>query len=154
MHRWMPAHTAKSFNRQYRIAFCPPCMISDLNWSSYPPHKHDEERPGEAILEEIYYYEIAAGPAGPGMGYQRVYGTAERPLDLLVEVRDGDAVVIPHGWHGPSMATPGYDMYYLNVMAGPSLDREWLFSDDPAHAWVRESWADQEVDPRLPLGGA
>lgn len=119
------------------------------NWSSYPPHKHDEDRPGEAVLEEIYYYEIAPGPAGPGIGYQRVYGTADRPLDVLVEVRDRDVVLVPHGWHGPSMAAPGYDMYYLNVMAGPGPERAWRISDDPAHAWVRDTWASQAIDPRL-----
>ncbi|HTK45162.1 MAG TPA: 5-deoxy-glucuronate isomerase [Patescibacteria group bacterium] len=119
------------------------------NWSSYPPHKHDEDRPTEAILEEIYYYEIAAGPGGPGVGYQRAYGSPGRPLDLLVEVRDRDAVLIPHGWHGPSMAVPGYDMYYLNVMAGPGPERAWRITDDPAHAWVRDTWATQAVDPRL-----
>ena len=101
------------------------------NWSSYPPHKHDQDRPGESVLEEIYYFQIAAGPAGPGVGFQRVYGTADRPADLLAEVRDGDAVLIPHGWHGPSMAAPGYDMYYLNVMAGPGAERAWLACDDP-----------------------
>ena len=130
------------------------------NWSSYPPHKHDQERPGEAVLEEIYYFEISACPArpgagpsaGPGLGYQRVYGTADRPLDLLAEVRTGDVVLIPHGWHGPSMAVPGYDMYYLNVMAGPGRERAWLICDDPAHAWVRGSWAGQPADPRLPVG--
>jgi 5-deoxy-glucuronate isomerase len=119
------------------------------NWSSYPPHKHDEVAPSEGILEEIYYYEIASGPAGPGMGYQRVYGTTDRPIDVLVEVRDRDVVLIPHGWHGPSMAVPGYDMYYLNVMAGPGAERAWRITDDPAHAWVRETWASQDVDPRL-----
>lgn len=119
------------------------------NWSSYPPHKHDEVAPSEGILEEIYYYEIAPGPAGPGMGYQRVYGTTDRPIDVLVEVRDRDVVLIPHGWHGPSMAVPGYDMYYLNVMAGPGAERAWRITDDPAHAWVRETWASQDVDPRL-----
>ena len=119
------------------------------NWSSYPPHKHDEARVDESVLEEIYYFEIAAGPGGPGIGYQRVYGTAERPIDLLVEVRDGDVVLIPHGWHGPAMAAPGYDMYYLNVMAGPGTERAWRITDDPAHAWVRSAWAEQVIDPRL-----
>jgi 5-deoxy-glucuronate isomerase len=123
------------------------------NWSSYPPHKHDEDGPEEAVLEEIYYFEIAPGPGGSGIGYQRVYGTAERPLDVLVEVRDRDVVLIPHGWHGPSMAVPGYDMYYLNVMAGPGDERSWLITDDPAHAWVRDTWAGQEVDPRLTATG-
>jgi 5-deoxy-glucuronate isomerase len=109
------------------------------NWSSYPPHKHDELREDEVELEEIYYYEVA-GEAG--MAYQRVYGTADRPIDVLVEVRTGDVVLIPHGWHGPSMAAPGYDLYYLNVMAGPG-ERAWLICDDPAHAWVRDTWKDQ-----------
>jgi 5-deoxy-glucuronate isomerase len=118
------------------------------NWSSYPPHKHDTERPGESVLEEIYYFEVAGGPAGPGLAYQRVYGTPDRPADVLTEVRTGDVVIIPHGWHGPSMAVPGYDLYYLNVMAGPGR-REWLICDDPAHSWVREQWKDQEVDPRV-----
>ncbi len=114
------------------------------NWSSYPPHKHDEDRPGvETPLEEIYYFEVA----GDGMAYQRVYGP---DIDVLTEVRSGDAVLIPHGWHGPSMATPGYDLYYLNVMAGPA-ERSWLICDDPAHAWIRDTWPDQAVDPRLPL---
>lgn len=119
------------------------------NWSSFPPHKHDDDRPGECVLEEIYYFEVAGG----GMGYQRVYGTAERPIDVLAEVRSGDAVLIPHGWHGPSMAAPGYDMYYLNVMAGPSPERAWLICDDPEHAWVRGTWDGQQMDPRLPLTG-
>ena len=124
------------------------------NWSSYPPHKHDEERPGESVLEEIYYFEIAPGPTGPGLGFQRVYGTPGHPLDLVAEVRSGDMVLIPHGWHGPSMAAPGYDMYYLNVMAGPGAERAWLACDDPAHAWVRDTWRGQEADPRLTAPGS
>jgi 5-deoxy-glucuronate isomerase len=118
------------------------------NWSSYPPHKHDAERPGESVLEEIYYFEVAAGPGGPGLAYLRVYGTPERPADVLAEVRSGDVVIIPHGWHGPSMAVPGYDLYYLSVMAGPGR-RELLTCDDPAHSWVREQWKDEQVDPRV-----
>jgi 5-deoxy-glucuronate isomerase len=122
------------------------------NWSSYPPHKHDEERDGEAQLEEIYYFEVGAGLSGEGIGYQRVYGSGPgREIDVCTEVRGGDTVLIPHGWHGPSMAAPGYPLYYLNVMAGPSPDRAWLICDDPAHAWVRDTWAGQLVDPRLPL---
>ena len=121
------------------------------NWSSYPPHKHDEASPTETALEEIYYYEIAAGPAGPGIAYQRVYGTPDRPIEVLAEVRDGDVVLIPHGWHGPTMAVPGYDLYYLNVMAGPGTGRAWMILDDPAHAWIRDTWQGQGVDPRLPV---
>ncbi len=115
------------------------------NWSSYPPHKHDEKRDGETELEEIYYFEVARG----GMAYQRVYGST----DVCTEVRTGDVVLVPSGWHGPSMAAPGYDLYYLNVMAGPG-ERRWLFTDDPAHAWIRDTWADQQIDPRLPMTGS
>jgi 5-deoxy-glucuronate isomerase len=121
------------------------------NWSSYPPHKHDTERPGESVLEEIYYFEVAAGPSGAGVAYQRVYGEPDRPIDVLAEVRSGDVVLIPHGWHGPSMAAPGYDLYYLNVMAGPGAERSWQICDDPAHAWVRGTWDGVPVDPRLPF---
>ena len=108
------------------------------NWSSYPPHKHDEAarrrgRAGGDLLLRVR----------TGVAYQRVYGTAARPIDVLAEVRTGDVVLIPHGWHGPSMAAPGYHLYYLNVMAGPADERAWRFCDDPAHAWVRGTWADQ-----------
>ncbi len=73
---------------------------------------------------------------------------------MLAEVRTGDVVLVPNGWHGPSMAVPGYDLYYLNVMAGPSAERSWLIRDDPDHAWVRETWRDQQPDPRVPFGTA
>ncbi len=63
-------------------------------------------------------------------------------------------MLIPHGWHGPSIAAPGYDLYYLNVMAGPAAERAWLFCDDPAHGWIRGTWHDQAVDPRLPMTSA
>ncbi|SFT89630.1 5-deoxy-glucuronate isomerase [Geodermatophilus amargosae] len=122
------------------------------NWSSYPPHKHDETSEAESELEEIYYFEVAPGPQGqPGPAYHRVYGTPERPIDVLAEVHDRDVVLVPHGWHGPSIAAPGHDLYYLNVMAGPGPERAWRIVDDPVHAWVRDSWTGQDVDPRLPL---
>ncbi|WP_432855047.1 5-deoxy-glucuronate isomerase [Amycolatopsis sp. CA-161197] len=120
------------------------------NWSSYPPHKHDEESATESELEEIYFFEVGSGPGGPGFAYQRVYGH-DGEDDLLEEVRSGDTVVIPRGWHGPSMAAPGYDLYYLNVMAGPG-ERDWRVQDDPCHGWVRSTWPGQAVDPRLPFG--
>ena len=123
-------------------------LTPDGNWSSYPPHKHDEEIPGvETALEEIYYFEVARG----GFGYQRVYGSGPgREIDITAEVRTGDVIVMPYGYHGPSMAAPGYDLYYLNVMAGAG-ERAWRFTDDPQHAWIRDTWAAQELDPRVPL---
>ncbi len=117
------------------------------NWSSYPPHKHDQEGPGEAVLEEIYYFRIA-GPAGYGI--HRTY-TADGAIDETVTVRDGDAFLIPRGYHGPCVATPNHDMYYLNVLAGPAAERSLAFCDDPAHHWVRETWAGLTPDPRVPM---
>lgn len=125
------------------------------NWSSYPAHKHDENSPVESQLEEIYYFEIASGSGDAhdsrGFGYHRVYGTPDRPIEVLEEVRSGDVVLVPHGYHGPSVAAPGYHMYYLNVMAGPGKERAWKIVDDPEHAWLRGTWSDQAKDPRLPL---
>ncbi|WP_406045232.1 5-deoxy-glucuronate isomerase [Micromonospora sp. NBC_00898] len=131
------------------------------NWSSYPPHKHEDDRVHddgrvEAALEEIYYFEVSGAAPGDGggrVGYQRVYGTDRRPIDVLAEVRSGDLVLVPYGYHGPSMAPPGYHLYYLNVLAGPGPTRTTACVDDPRHAWIRGSWADQRVDPRLPLTG-
>ena len=127
------------------------------NWSSYPPHKHDEEKDGETNLEEIYYFETqtAAGAPAPSaadpIGYARVYASDERPIEVSAEVRSGDVVLVPYGWHGPAMAVPGYDLYYLNVMAGPGRVRDWLISDDPHHGWIRQTWDPQQMDPRLPF---
>lgn len=129
------------------------------NWSSYPPHKHDEYVEGvQSNLEEIYYFETAlargydkyvSGDVDP-IGYVRNYGDSEREIDTYAEVRSGDVVLVPHGWHGPCVAAPGYDLYYLNVMAGDDPDRSWNIVDDPHHGWVRASWDDMNVDPRLP----
>jgi 5-deoxy-glucuronate isomerase len=117
------------------------------NWSSYPPHKHDQERPGEAVLEEIYYFRIG-GP--DGYGIHKTY-TADGAIDETVTVRDGDAFLVPRGYHGPCVATPDHDMYYLNVLAGPAPQRSMAFCDDPAHAWVRATWTSLAPDPRVPL---
>ncbi|MBD8585641.1 5-deoxy-glucuronate isomerase [Frigoribacterium sp. CFBP 8766] len=127
------------------------------NWSSWPPHKHDELQPGqESRLEEIYYFETAvergreAPPEADPFGFVRAYSSPAGEIDVLAEVRTGDVALLPHGWHGPCVAAPGYDLYYLNVMAGPDPERVWNISDDPAHGWVRGTWEGQGVDPRLP----
>ena len=137
---------------------CCEVLTPSGNWSSYPPHKHDEERPGvETELEEIYYFESRIATGGPAEaephGYQAVHGTADRPIEVNARVFSGDVVLVPHGWHGPSMAPPGYDLYYLNVMAGPGDERVWRICDDPAHTWVRDTWTDHPMDPRLPFTG-
>jgi 5-deoxy-glucuronate isomerase len=127
------------------------------NWSSYPPHKHDENLPGhESRLEEIYYFEsaVSRGANAPEtadpFGYMRTYSSDAGEIDILAEVRTGDVGLVPFGWHGPCVAAPGYDLYYLNVMAGPDPERAWLISDDPAHGWIRQTWEGQEFDSRLP----
>jgi len=101
------------------------------HWSSYPPHKHDTDvPPTETQLEEIYYHRL--NPA-QGFAFQRVY-TDDRSIDETVCVEDGDVVLVPRGYH-PVGAPHGYDLYYLNVMAGPV--RRWIVQDDPAHAWIK-----------------
>jgi 5-deoxy-glucuronate isomerase len=104
------------------------------NWSSYPPHKHDtDDPPRETYLEETYYHRMRPPQ---GFGFQRVY-TRDGALDDAVVIEDGMLVMVPKGYH-PAVVAPGYDLYYLNVMAGPV--REWRFNDDPDHKWVAESW--------------
>lgn len=100
------------------------------HWSSYPPHKHDTATPGEeTALEETYYHRLQPSQ---GFAIQRVY-TDDRSLDETVSVADGDVVMVPRGYH-PVGAPHGYDLYYLNVMAGPQ--RRWVFRNDPAHEWI------------------
>jgi 5-deoxy-glucuronate isomerase len=119
------------------------------NWSSYPPHKHDTDVPGhESRLEEIYWFE--AGPSDEAFGMFAAYSSPGHEIELDERVRTGDVALIPYGYHGPAAAAPGYDLYYLNVMAGPDPDRVWNITDDPAHAWVRSTWDDEAPDPRLP----
>lgn len=127
------------------------------NWSGVPPHKHDTYIPGiESNLEEVYYFELApdrayspSGEVDP-IAYFRTYSGDDREMDELFEIRSGDIVLVPYGYHGPAAAMPGYDLYFMNVMAGPDPERAWNATDDPKHHWIRATW-DQEVpDPRLP----
>ena len=100
------------------------------HWSSYPPHKHDTATAGEeTVLEETYYHRTHPRQ---GFAFQRVYSD-DRTLDEAIAVEDGDVVLVPRGYH-PVGAAHGYDLYYLNVMAGP--ERRWLFRNDPDHAWI------------------
>jgi 5-deoxy-glucuronate isomerase len=98
--------------------------------SSYPSHKHDTDNlPHESLLEETYYHRL--NPA-QGFAFQRVY-TEDRSLDEAIQIEDGDVTLVPRGYH-PCAAIHGYDLYYLNVMAGPT--RTWKFHNEPAHAWL------------------
>jgi 5-deoxy-glucuronate isomerase len=100
------------------------------NWSSYPPHKHDRDAlPEESFLEETYYHRLNPPQ---GFAFQRVY-TDDRSIDETMAIEDGDCVMVPRGYH-PVGAPHGYDLYYLNVMAGPN--RKWVFKNDPAHEWI------------------
>lgn len=118
------------------------------NWSSYPPHKHDQHivddtgRLLEADLEEIYFYKISRPE---GFAYQRIY-TADRELDELILAADSHLVLSPRGYH-PVVTAPGYHCYYLNMLAGSA--QTLAASDDPAYAWVKDTW--REKDPRLPM---
>ncbi|ROQ38500.1 5-deoxyglucuronate isomerase [Frondihabitans sp. PhB188] len=131
------------------------------NWSSYPAHKHDEAVPGvESRLEEIYYFEseVTRGATAPAeaqpFGMFATYSSPAGAIDINAMVRTGDIALVPFGYHGPAVAAPGYDLYYLNVMAGPDPERVWNITDDPAHGWVRAEWSEQETDPRLPYAAA
>jgi 5-deoxy-glucuronate isomerase len=118
------------------------------NWSSYPPHKHDEhivDKAGnllEADLEEVYFYKI---DRPEGFAFQRIY-TRDRKMDELVMPQDSHLVLSPQGYH-PVVAAPGYNCYYLNMLAGSA--QSLAATDDPDHTWVKETWKD--LDPRLPL---
>jgi 5-deoxy-glucuronate isomerase len=79
------------------------------------------------------------------------YSSPAGQIEIDSQVKTGDVALVPYGYHGPAVAAPGYDMYYLNVMAGPDPERTWLISDDPAHGWVRETWEGQQLDSRLPF---
>jgi 5-deoxy-glucuronate isomerase len=118
------------------------------NWSSYPPHKHDQHRLDadgnllEADLEEIYFYKI---DRPEGYAYQRIY-SLDGKLDELILVGDNHLVLSPEGYH-PVVAAHGYNCYYLNMLAGSA--QSLAATDDPAYAWVKATW--KEKDPRLPL---
>lgn len=113
------------------------------NWSSYPPHKHDTHNPpAESDLDEIYYFRIAQ-PSG--FALQHLYG-GQHGDECTVKARDGDAVLVRSGYH-TVVAGPGYDVYYLNFLAGSS--RTLAVTDDRHHEWIRSTW--NSPDPRLPL---
>ena len=114
------------------------------NWSSFPPHKHDvHSPPTEVDLDEIYYYRIDR--PREGFALQRLY-SPDKTRDETVRTQDGDAVLVRSGYH-PVVAGPGYNVYYLNFLAGTS--RTLSVTEDPNHVWLKATW--KEMDPRLPI---
>jgi len=115
------------------------------NWSSYPPHKHDVHNPpSEVDLDEIYYYRIKEPD---GFAFQHLYA-GQHGEDRILKTRDGDTVLVHSGYH-PVVAGPGYDVYYLNFLAGSA--RALAVTEDAQHVWIRSTW--KATDPRLPLVG-
>lgn len=112
------------------------------NWSSYPPHKHDVHNPPDEVdLDEIYYFRIQR----EGFALQHLYG-GEAAKEQVVKARDGDVVLVHSGYHAV-VAGPGYDVYYLNFLAGSS--RSLAVTEDTQRSWIRSTW--NATDPRLPL---
>jgi 5-deoxy-glucuronate isomerase len=136
---------------------CCELLTPDGNWSSYPPHKHDDTDGSPVWNEEIYYFRVGrAGTteyASEGYGIHRTY-THDGSIDSTVTVHDGDVFLVPRGYHGPCAAAPGYPLYYLNVMAGTALGRTFAFTDDPPHAWIRGTWTSMQPDLRVPMTDA
>jgi 5-deoxy-glucuronate isomerase len=116
------------------------------NWSGWPAHKHDvDDMPREAVLEETYLYQFR--PVEGAFGVAGMYFRDGRP-ERWYAVRHGDLLAIVDGYH-PFAATPGYDGYFLNVLAGDR--RTMQASDDPQTAWIRRTWETLEADPRVPV---
>ena len=136
---------------------CVEVLTPDGNWSSYPPHKHDDSAECKVNNEEIYYFRLGRSggveTSKEGFAMHRLY-TADRSIDENVVIKDGDVFLIPRGYHGPSIAAPGYPLYYLNVLAGPGEGRSMAFCDDPSHHWVRDQWEGMPADPRCPMTAA
>jgi len=129
-------------------------LTPEGNWSSYPPHKHDDTPGSLANNEEIYYFRVGREgsdeTSSEGFALHRTY-TADGSIDETVVVRDRDVFLVPRGYHGPCVAPPGYPLYYLNVMAGPNPERTMAIVDDPPYAWIRTTWDGMPVDPRCPM---
>jgi 5-deoxy-glucuronate isomerase len=132
-------------------------LTPEGNWSSYPPHKHDDTPGSLANNEEIYYFRVgragSTATSDEGFALHRTY-TADGSIDETLIVRDGDVFLVPRGYHGPCVSAPGYPLYYLNVMAGPNPERTMAIVDDPAYAWIRATWDDMTIDPRVPMTSA
>ena len=145
--------TPSSFSGAEKILVCE-VITPGGNWSSWPPHRHDGIAGCEFNNEEIYYFQIGKQNSDhgsdEGRGYFRVY-SYDKSIDETMTINDKDFVIVPHGYHGPSIAAPEYPMYFLNVLAGPAENRTMGFCDDPSHHWIREDWKTQKQDSRLPM---
>ncbi len=145
--------TPETFGGADKLICCE-VLTPDGNWSSYPPHKHDDTEGSPVWNEEIYYFRTGrAGTseyATDGLALHRTY-TADSSIDATVTIGDGDVFLVPRGYHGPCVAAPGYPLYYLNVMAGPAAKRRMEIADDPRYGWIRDTWRGVATDPRCPM---
>lgn len=145
--------TPETFRGADKLICCE-VLTPDGNWSSYPPHKHDETAGSPVWNEEIYYFRTGrvgtSEYAADGLALHRTY-TADGSIDATVTIGDGDIFLVPRGYHGPCVAAPGYPLYYLNVMAGPAEERRMEIADDPRYGWIRDAWDELATDPRCPM---
>ena len=139
--------TPDSFAQADRILVCE-VLTPGGNWSSWPPHRHDGIAGCEFTNEEIYYFQIGTNHSDHGSetghGFFKVY-SYDGKIDETMTIKDKDLVIVPHGYHGPSIAAPEYPMYFLNVLAGPSEKRSMGFCDDPNHHWITGRWQSKHV---------
>ena len=134
---------------------CVELITPDGNWSSYPPHRHDDSPECPVNNEEIYYFRIGRRRQQRllGRGFRHASHVHARRLDRRQRGRSTTAMcsACHAAITGRASPHPGYPMYYLNVLAGPGGERSMAFCDDPTHHWVRDTWADMATDPRCPM---
>eukprot|EP00397_Hematodinium_sp_SG-2012_P012734 GEMP01012912.1.p1 GENE.GEMP01012912.1~~GEMP01012912.1.p1 ORF type:complete len:448 (-),score=108.20 GEMP01012912.1:1704-3047(-) len=130
---------------------CVEVITPEGNWSSYPPHKHDEAGDG-AINEEIYFFQVGSDnpKAEEPYAFHRTF-TADSSIDETVTVHSGDAFLVPKGYHGPCVTPPGFHLYYLNILSGPNPERSMAFCWKKEYEWIVNQWPSQLIDARLPL---
>jgi 5-deoxy-glucuronate isomerase len=115
-------------------------------WSGWPPHCHDG-LDGSPYLEETYYFRFDR-PEGFGIHRNWRVASSDRPVtsaddefEYTQTVRDGEVALVPRGYHS-SVACPGANMYFLNILAG-ELEHD-ARSTPPCfaseHTWIADDW--------------
>ncbi len=111
-------------------------LVSELftvgagGWSGFPPHKHDEDRGSEeTAFEEVYHFRFNPDH---GFGAQFAYPTPES-YGPVYRIKNGSTVLLEGGYH-PSVAAPGYEMYYFTILVGKTSHSLVQFFE-PEHAY-------------------